>query len=582
MNIWILGVFTNEGLVLRFFQRIAAAFSLSLLLLSAWSQPIPPGAGSLLNQIEQNRQGFMPKSFEPPASDTVKPERPKDDPSGMRIVLKGIRFEGNTLLTDQQLLVVVKKHIGQSLNFSQLQDMAQEVAQVYRESGWVVRAYLPKQDLTEGILLISVIEARFGGVQFSGQEHASVSLQRLTDRVTAAQPLGAPIHYEDLERATLLLEDLPGMSVTTGLTPGPQENQSSLLVSIASKPRWDGDVGLENMGSHATGKYRQVASLNLLSPAQLGDQAGFNVAHTAGSDYLRAAYSLPVGNEGWRLGVNASGMNYKLVAPEFVSMLGHGQSLTYGLEATYPFLRSRTHNLNFTSNLDHKSFTNWASGNVTSQYSTQALTLGISGYALDSWVTPGMSSGSLSFVSGKVNLDGSPNQSADLSTTQTQGSFSKLKYALSRQQGLTAQTMLTVSLSGQRASKNLDSSEKFFLGGASGVRAFPSGEGGGAEGDMLNVEWKWMLRPDLSFSSFADWGHVRINKFNDYQGAPTVNQFDIKGAGLSMTLTPRPGWTAKVVWSHRIGSNPNATSAGLDQDGTLIKNRFWFQATMML
>jgi hypothetical protein len=32
--------------------------------------------------------------------------------------------------------------------------------------------------------------------------------------------------------------------------------------------------------------------------------------------------------------------------------------------------------------------------------------------------------------------------------------------------------------------------------------------------------------------------------------------------------------------AHRIGSNPNPTSAGDDQDGSHITNRVWVQASM--
>ena len=550
---------------------------------SVWAQsPTPPGAGALLNQMEQARPTLAPKTIPPVTGESRSPaSRPKDS-TGVEVTLKDVQFEGNQLLSSQRLREAVAHSLGRPLKFSELQDIAVEVAQTYREAGWVVRAYLPQQDLSAGVLLVKVVEARFGGVRFSGQEHASVPLQVLSDRASSAQAVDQPIRLPSIERSGLLMEDLPGMGVTTSLVPGPQDNQSSLLVNITSKPRWGGDVGIDNMGSPATGTRRTVANLNFLSPASLGDQLGINFAHTAGSNYLRLGYTLPVGSDGWRLGVNASDMNYKLVAPEFLSIAGHGQSTTQGLEASYPLLRSRMRNLNLTASVDRKSFANYAAGELTSQYSTHTFTAGFSGYAVDTWSGTGVSIASVSLTTGKVNLDGSPTQAADESTGQTQGSFNKLKYVLSRQQALTDKTTLSLTLMGQQASKNLDSSEKFFLGGGAGVRAFPSGEGGGSEGNMLNVEWRWMPRSDVSFATFVDWGRVRVNKYNDYPGAPTLNQFDLKGGGLSLTLTGSGGWMGKAVWARRIAANPNATDAGLDQDGTFIRNRIWLQATMTL
>jgi len=36
----------------------------------------------------------------------------------------------------------------------------------------------------------------------------------------------------------------------------------------------------------------------------------------------------------------------------------------------------------------------------------------------------------------------------------------------------------------------------------------------------------------------------------------------------------------RVAVAHRIGRNPDPTGTGTDQDGTLVENRVWAQATM--
>jgi hemolysin activation/secretion protein len=46
----------------------------------------------------------------------------------------------------------------------------------------------------------------------------------------------------------------------------------------------------------------------------------------------------------------------------------------------------------------------------------------------------------------------------------------------------------------QFADKNLDSSEKLSLGGATGVRAYPSGEASGDEGRKLSVDAKYNVK----------------------------------------------------------------------------------------
>jgi hemolysin activation/secretion protein len=179
-----------------------------------------------------------------------------------------------------------------------------------------------------------------------------------------------------------------------------------------------------------------------------------------------------------------------------------------------------------------------------------------------------------------VNLSGSPNEAADSLTTDTAGSYQKLSFLASRTQVVTERISLYGSLSGQAASKNLDSSEKFYLGGSGGVRAYPADEGGGSEGVLLNLEARGRLPGNFTVTGFFDWGSVRVNKKNDIVGAAIPNTEALKGAGVALGWVAKFGLSLKATVARRIGSNPNPTSSGDDQDGSLIENRAWLQASM--
>lgn len=168
----------------------------------------------------------------------------------------------------------------------------------------------------------------------------------------------------------------------------------------------------------------------------------------------------------------------------------------------------------------------------------------------------------------------SPNQASDAATTRTHGSFMKWRTSLSRQQVLTEELSLFAAASAQRANKNLDSSEKLFLGGASGIRAYPSSEAGGAEGELLNLELRWRPGGGVTLTAFHDWGRVRVNKDNSLAAA-APNGITLKGHGLAAAWQTPWDVQMKATWARREGSNPNPTAAGLDQDGSLIRDRFW-------
>jgi hemolysin activation/secretion protein len=300
--------------------------------------------------------------------------------------------------------------------------------------------------------------------------------------------------------------------------------------------------------------------------------------HARGTDYGRLDYTLPVGSDGWRIGVNASTLSYKLVAPEFSSLDAHGISSTTGVEASYPLVRSRLQNIYLLFNYDKKRFDNESASVTTTRYKIDSFSAGISANLLDKFGGGGANNGSLAWVQGQVDLSGSPNQAADAASTRTNGAFSKLHYAVSRQQVISSTLAFYGSLSGQLANKNLDSAEKFYLGGATGVRAYPSSEGGGTEGQLANLELRKRLPQNFTLTGFYDWGHVSVNRDNNFTGAASQNNYQLQGAGISIGWLSGFGLNLHGTWAHRIGNNPNPTASGNDQDGSLVKNRFWLQA----
>ena len=549
---------------------------LSISVSSAFAQTVPD-AGSLLQQIEKGR-------LAPPASKPgpllAPPPQPMKELSGMSVTVSRFQFAGNTLLTQAQLAPAVASFVNRPLSFNDLQNAAAAVAETYRKAGWIVRVYLPLQEIKDGVVTLQVVEAVFGQVRMEGTAPTRVPFDRLVPIVGAAQPHGAALKAQAMDRALLLLDDMPGISTAGSLAPGEQANEVDLVLKIEDEKLVNGQVGVDNASARSTGSARLTADLYINSPLRLGDQAVVNLMHTEGSDYARLAYTVPLGAAGWRVGANASHLRYRLVDDALAALDASGTSTTSGVEATYPLIRARLKNLYLALNYDNKRFDNRAAATTITDYKIDTFTVGLNGNVLDQYAGGGSNSASLALVHGKVDLDGSPNARADALTTRTGGSFTKLRYAASRQQVLTEALALYAAFSGQTAGKNLDSAEKFYLGGAYGVRAYPSNEGGGSEGQLFNLELRARLPNNVNVTGFYDWGHVKVNHDNAFPGAPALGSYSLKGAGLSVAWLASFGLNLKATWARRIGNNPNPTLTGTDQDGSFRKNRFWLQASM--
>ena len=500
--------------------------------------------------------------------------------TGVRLQVNAFKIVGNTLLDTASLQRTLEGFTNRPMDFGQLQTAVAAVIDRYKRSGWVVRAFLPKQEIEDGLVTIQVVEAAFGGTRIEVLSAPRVPLAQIEKLIDAQQHIGQPLNAEALDRALLLVDDLPGVAASGDLAEGQQAGQTQLLLRLNSKPLVQGDAELDNTGSRSTGPERLSVNLGINSPFMVGDLLSANLIASEGSDYLRLDATVPVGSDGWRVGVNASSLHYKILLDSFAALDAKGSSDSIGLEVSYPLVRSRLHNLYFSGNLDSRSYDNRANGLTSSNYRSNNLSLGLWGNAFDRFAGGGANSASLTWTAGQLDLAGSPNQSADAASTDTEGNFSKLRYSFARQQTLTDDLLLYATLSGQWADKNLDSSEKFYLGGASGVRAYPSNEAGGANGQLLNLELRQYLPQGFHVSVFYDVGTVSTNVNNHYASAPSSNDSTLQGYGLGLAWQHSKGLNLKLLWSRRAGSNPNPTASGSDQDGSLDLDRWWFTASL--
>jgi hemolysin activation/secretion protein len=148
---------------------------------------------------------------------------------------------------------------------------------------------------------------------------------------------------------------------------------------------------------------------------------------------------------------------------------------------------------------------------------------------------------------------------------------------------------LFVSVNGQVAFDNLDSSEKFILGGPYGVRAYPVGEAAGDTGGIFTSEIRydfpqlWVLGiPELVGFYDLGWTELHVSPWaNSGTAYGNKNAYALSGAGFGLNLTKPGVYSIRAAWAVKIGDNPGRSLAGLDSDGKDDTNRCWLQAMIM-
>lgn len=584
-------------------SRIIAAIVFLCLLggaLEIYDPVVPKDAGTVLRAIEEKTELPVTEWAEAVTGKTfAKPKQPRglvdaamekmleqqevEDAAKALITLKSIQFTGVTILGDMELKGIVEPFLNTPMTYEQMLEVGMVVESYYRKNNYLARAILPPQELSNGVLMVDVIESVFSKVEI---EQELEDLPNTQDHVTALiesqQRTGEPLNTQSLSRALALANDVPGMNVQGSLRQGRDAGETELLLKLYQGRTRQTELTMDNAGSRSTGFMRVMASVTWFNPNDLADLLNIVAVHTRGSDYARLAYSIPVGTGGWRAGVNASTMNYKVVVGEQGMVGAFGQAMTKGMELIYPLLRADNSSATVTLAADTKKFQNTsAQGLVMSDYEAKVMSAQVSGFYRD--INPGGGTGtySLQLSHGDINLDGSLSQQTDKNTVKTEGVFNKIRLNGTWQQPITASTSAFVSYTGQLSDKNLDSSEKMQLGGMNGVRAYPTGEGSGSDGQMVQLELRQQLENGINMAAFYDWGQVWLQHDPNYPGGPKHNLNTYKGFGASVGYTTEDGINIKATWARKIGNNPNPNPInGNDQDGTRDRNRYWLQVTL--
>ncbi|MDZ4202556.1 MAG: ShlB/FhaC/HecB family hemolysin secretion/activation protein [Gallionella sp.] len=569
-------------------SKIAIILGMGVLAAPAYVNAAPqPDAGAILDTVRE-KDLPQPKKASP-GIDVQREDVPvKQRAGGAKVTPKSFKITGSTAFSESELQALVAPWVGKEQSLSDLERAAAEISRHYRDRGYfVARAYLPAQDISAGVVQIAILEGHIGKVKVNVSGDGWLDEQVVQSLVSASAGEGTIVQDSQLERGLLLSNDLSGVKVSSTLVPGATVGTSDLVVDAEQTGAVDGNVDIDTFGNRFTGQIRVGGTLNVNSPLKMGDQLSARVMTTgSGMHYGRLSYTLPVGTAGTKVGGAYSAMRYTL-GREFSALNATGDAQVASLYALHRFVRSRNFNLYGTVGYDQKKMQNDVGGITTSVIGDDIFSVGISGDSRDSLIGGGgMNSFSASYASGRVDLSGWPaNQVFDAAGPQTAGSYNKFNYNIARMQRVDDGLALFASLTGQIASRNLESSSRFSLGGANGVRAYPQGEGSGDQGYLLNVEVRKDMGDagygNMQMVGFVDMGHIQLYKSSwaGWQGTNPALQgaYNLAGAGIGLNLDVAENYSFRSYLAAKIGSNGGRDVLGNDSDGTSSSVRAWLQ-----
>ena len=200
---------------------------------------------------------------------------------GPKILVKGYRISGQSIIPEAELQALLSPYSNKELTHAQMQEVANLVGKHFRKHGFfVAQAYLPAQEIDNGILEITVLIGQYGEIILKNQ--SSVKDEILRRQLTSLVP-GKYVHTSQLERAALLVGDLSGISAKLTLTPGKKLGTTDVIVEAKDEgKKTQGSLSLNNWGNRFTGTNQGNLGVSVNNVLGLADSATLTIGN-AGS-----------------------------------------------------------------------------------------------------------------------------------------------------------------------------------------------------------------------------------------------------------------------------------------------------------
>jgi hemolysin activation/secretion protein len=327
----------------------------------------------------------------------------------------------------------------------------------------------------------------------------------------------SPVLQPEVERALLMLNDIPGVAARAAFTPGASTGAAEMVVSVAEDEPLELRAEINNHGTRSTGVLR--AGLGL----QLRDVFGWGDSISARGLVSRGGASL-------------TRLRYEL-AGDFRALGGVGTADALALDASYALRRSIDTNVTARASYEHKRLRDELQQLLDTLVIKRNDIYELAFSFDDRDAIGGTSAGSLALAFGSL-------QQGD-----TREPWRRLSAQLARQQALFGPLSLYLRATGQTTGSPLDSSEKLALAGPGAVRAYAAGEATVDRGAVTTVELRYAhdyLGGGLVWSVFHDQAKGEISRAQ--VGLPG-NRLSLHGSGLALSWSGSGvGVNAALAW----------------------------------
>lgn len=248
-----------------------------------------------------------------------------------------IEVLGSTVL-QSEIAELTQTYHNQDVTFDTLLELRQQITQLYIQQGYVTSgAFLPKQDISDGMIQIQVVEGEIEQIQIQGLNHLkSGYVRRRLELAT-----DTPFNRHRLEEALQLLQLDPLLNhVNAELIAGSGSGRNILLLELQEAPSFHAGITGANNQSPSIGSEQANLLISHDNLFGFGDRVSAEYGFTEGLDFYRFNYGIPINARDGTISFSYSNSDSRILEADFEDLGIRSESRTLSVKFRQPIARS--------------------------------------------------------------------------------------------------------------------------------------------------------------------------------------------------------------------------------------------------
>lgn len=273
------------------------------------------------------------------------------DSNEVRATIKKVEFSESRVFTDEELQKLAAPLLSQPVTIQDIRKVVDGITRCYILGDYATsKAYLPPQDLTDGVLKIGLMEGTVGKVTVQGNRWTRTSY--ITKRV--APTPGDLLKVSDIEEDIIKFNNNNTVKLNVALSAGEEQGQSDITLNALDPFPFRFAFMTDNQGRQAIGTTRWGGMLAADSLFGFRDRLSLGGYLGRGNRVGFADYNIPVNRFGTRLGASISAGNISVVNGPMRAFGVGGTSQVYTVYATHPLFDREDANISSYTSVNWK------------------------------------------------------------------------------------------------------------------------------------------------------------------------------------------------------------------------------------